>query len=318
MECALRATYDGCMNTAVLAPAPASPKASLLIPALLACYLVWGSTYLAIRFALVSFPPFFQMGTRFLAAGVLLMGWVLWRRVSRATTLPTRREWANALIVGTLMLGGGMGLTAVASQHIGSGLVAAFIAVIPMMVCGWGLMFGQRPGRLELAGMVVGVAGVLLLVRGASFSASPVGVASIVGATLCWSLGSVLQTTKLPLAAGPTGFASEMLCGGAVLMLISLAIGEAWNQPMQPLALAAWLYLVVFGSLVAFSAYLYLLANASPAMATSYAFVNPLIALFLGVAWASETVTGAEWIACGVVLAGVFLIFRGKTQQKPE
>ena len=303
------------MNTAILTAA-APRKAALLVPALLACYLVWGSTYLAIRLALASFPPFFQMGTRFLAAGVLLMGWVLWRRAASpgtATPLPTPREWRNALVVGTLMLGGGMGLTATGSQYVGSGLIATFIAVTPMMVCGWGLLFGQRPGRLELAGMVVGLAGVLLLVRGASFSASPVGIACIAGATLAWSLGSVLQTSRLPLAAGPTGFASEMLCGGAVLMLISLALGEQFSWPPQPLATAAWLYLVVFGSLVAFSAYLYLLANASPALATSYAFVNPLIALFLGVVWASETVTGGEWIACGVVLAGVFLIFRGKT-----
>lgn len=303
------------MNTAILTAA-APRKAALLVPALLACYLVWGSTYLAIRLALASFPPFFQMGTRFLAAGVMLMGWVLWRRAASpgtATPLPTPREWRNALVVGTLMLGGGMGLTATGSQYVGSGLIATFIAVTPMMVCGWGLLFGQRPGRLELAGMVVGLAGVLLLVRGASFSASPVGIACIAGATLAWSLGSVLQTSRLPLAAGPTGFASEMLCGGAVLMLISLALGEQFSWPPQPLATAAWLYLVVFGSLVAFSAYLYLLANASPALATSYAFVNPLIALFLGVVWASETVTGGEWIACGVVLAGVFLIFRGKT-----
>ena len=114
------------------------------------------------------------------------------------------------------------------------------------------------------------------------------------------------------------GFASEMLCGGVVLMGVSLALGEQPAWPAQPLAIAAWLYLVVFGSLIAFSAYLYLLANASPATATSYAFVNPLIALFLGVAFAGETVTGGEWVACGVVLAGVFLIFRGKTKPKHE
>ena len=308
------------MNTAVLSTT-ASSKAPLLVPALLACYLVWGSTYLAIRLALVSFPPFFQMGTRFLVAGVLLMGWVLWRRSRAAGTpqpLPTARQWRNALVIGTLMLGGGMGLTASAEQHIGSGLIAAFIAVVPMLVCGWGFLFGQRPSRLELAGMVVGMAGVVLLVRGASFSASPVGIACIAGATMAWSLGSVLSTTKLPLAPGAAGFASEMLCGGAVLMLISLALGEQPSWPPTPLAAAAWLYLVVFGSLIAFSAYLYLLAHASPAMATSYAFVNPLIALFLGVAVASESVTGPEWIACGVVLAGVFLIFRGKTRSASE
>jgi drug/metabolite transporter (DMT)-like permease len=308
MEGPQPSTYDGCMNTATF-HAPTAARPSLLVPALLACYLVWGSTYLAIRWALVSFPPFFQMGTRFLAAGVVLMAWVL----LRGGRLPAWRDWRNALVIGTLMLGGGMGLTAAAAQSIGSGLIAAFIAVVPMLVCGWGLLAGQRPNRLEFAGMAVGLAGVLLLVQGASFSASPAGLACIAGATLAWSLGSVLSTTRLPLAPGAGGFASEMLCGGAVLMVVSLAMGEQFAWPPQPLAAAAWLYLVVFGSLIAFSAYLYLLAHASPAMATSYAFVNPVIALLLGVALASEVVTGGEWIACGVILAGVFLIFRGKT-----
>lgn len=299
------------MTTAALPTRAAAP--ALLVPALLACYLVWGSTYLAIRLALASFPPFFQMGTRFLAAGGLLMAWVLWRARRGATRLPTGREWRNALVIGTLMLGAGMGLTASAEQHVGSGLVAAFIAVVPMLVCGWGLLFGQRPHRLELAGMAVGVAGVLMLVRGASFGASPVGLACIAGATLAWSLGSVLSTTRLTLAPGAAGFASEMLCGGAVLMALSLALGEQYAGPPQPLALAAWAYLVVFGSLVAFSAYLYLLAHASPAIATSYAFVNPVIALALGVLVAQETLSRGEWVACGVILAGVLLIFRGKS-----
>ena len=300
------------MTTTAL-PARGAGTPALLLPALLACYVIWGSTYLAIRLALASFPPFFQMGTRFLAAGGVLMAWVLWRARSGAVRLPTLREWRNALVIGTLMLGGGMGLTASAEQHVGSGLVAAFIAVTPMLVCGWGLLFGQRPHRLELAGMAVGVAGVLLLVRGASFAASPAALASIAGATLAWSLGSVLSTTRLPLAAGAAGFASEMLCGGAVLMALSLALGEQFVAPPRPLALAAWMYLVVFGSLIAFSAYLYLLAHASPAVATSYAFVNPVIALALGVSLGGEALSGGEWLACGVILAGVLLIFRGKT-----
>jgi drug/metabolite transporter (DMT)-like permease len=307
------------MTTASLpARAPGDSAPSLLLPALLACYLVWGSTYLAIRFALASFAPFFQMGTRFLVAGGLLMAWVHWRTrrgAAGAPGLPNARQWRNALVIGTLMLGGGMGLTASAERHVGSGLIAAFIAVVPMLVCGWGLLFGQRPGRLELAGMAVGGCGVLLLVRGASFSGSPVGLACIAGATLAWSLGSVLSTTRLPLAAGAAGFASEMLCGGAVLMAISLALREQWTvASAQPLALAAWAYLVVFGSLIAFSAYLYLLAHASPALATSYAFVNPVIALALGVLVAHEAPSRGEWLACGVILLGVFLIFRGKTR----
>ena len=310
---------DG-MNQAAFAGAP-RPTQSLVVPALLACYVIWGSTYLAIRVALEGFPPFFQMGTRFLAAGALLMAWSLrpgvWR-AGKAPRLPTAREWRNALVIGALMLGGGMGLTASAELHIGSGLIAAFVAVTPMFICGWGLLFGQRPNRFELAGMGVGLVGVLLLVRGAGFSGSPVGIACIAGATITWSFGSVLSTTRLPIAPGPIGFASEMLCGGAVLMLVSLAMGEQFSWPVRPAALAAWLYLVIFGSLIAFSAYMYLLANATPAMATSYAFVNPLIALFLGVAAASEAVTGAEWGACSVVLAGVLLIFRGKTVQLRE
>jgi drug/metabolite transporter (DMT)-like permease len=312
MEGRCAATYDAGMNTAALPGRDAAP-APLLLPALLACYLVWGSTYLAIRYALVSFPPFFQMGTRFLAAGALLMAWVLWQARRGATRLPTAREWRNALVIGALMLGAGMGLTASAQQRIGSGLVATFIAVVPMLVCGWGFLFGRRPRALELAGMALGLAGVLLLVRGASFGASPMAFAAIAGATLAWSLGSVLSTTRLPLAPGAAGFASEMLCGGAVLMALSLAMGEQFTGPPQPLALAAWAYLVVFGSLVAFSAYLYLLAHASAAVATSYAFVNPVIALALGVFLGGEVLSGDEWLACGVILAGVLLIFRGKT-----
>lgn len=302
------------MSTA-LASASTNSRPSLLVPALLACYLIWGSTYLAIRFALVSLPPILQMGTRFLTAGALLLAWLLWRGKHR---WPTLAEWRNALVVGTLMLGGGMGLCASAEQHIGSGLIAAFIAITPMIVSGWALLFGHRPTRLEFAGMAVGVAGVFLLVRGASFSASPVGIACIAGAVTAWALGSVLSTTKLPLAPGPMGFASEMLCGGAVLMLVSLALGEHAATPLAPSAIAAWLYLVVFGSLIAFSAYLYLLGHASPAMATSYAFVNPVIALLLGVLLGAEHVTGGEWLACGVILAGVVLVFRGKTGPSPE
>jgi drug/metabolite transporter (DMT)-like permease len=307
------ATYHPSMTQTSTLTSGATPAAPLLVPALLACYLVWGSTYLAIRFALLSFPPFFQMGTRFLFAGGLLMGWLILKKHQ----LPTRREWRNAFVIGSLMLGGAMGLVATAQQHIGSGLIATFIAAFPMVASGIGLFFGQRPGRLEWIGMAVGLAGVLLLAQGASFSAAPAGLLSITASIFLWSLGSVLSTTRLPMAAGPTGFASEMLCGGAVLMVISIALGEPatfmQNLPLKLEAVAAWAYLVVFGSLIAFSAYLYLLAHASPAVATSYAFVNPVIAIFLGAFFAGEHVTEGEWIACGVILTGVILIFRGKS-----
>jgi drug/metabolite transporter (DMT)-like permease len=309
MENSPRLADNTCMTTQTLFTRPST---SLIAIALAAVYLVWGSTYLAIRFALVSFPPFFQMGSRFIVAGALLMIFLRLRgekapSFQKESNLPW--YWRNALVVGTLMLGGGMGLVGVASQTIGSGLIATFIAIVPMMVALIGLAFGKRPGALEIVGMLIGFGGVLLLMQGKSFGASSTGLLAMFGATLSWSIGSVLQTTKLPLAPGPMGFASEMLCGGAVLLLISLALGEKVLLPLDQRALLAWGYLVVFGSLVAFSAYLFLLANVSPAMATSYAFVNPVIALLLGVWLGGELVQKSEWLACAVILFGVLMFF---------
>lgn len=299
------------MNVLTARSVHTTNHARWVVPALLACYLVWGSTYLAIRFALVSFPPYLQMGSRFVVAGVVLLILMRWR----GALWPTLREWRHAAVIGSLMLAAAMGWLATAQQYIGSGLVATFIATVPILVCVFGLAAGKRPTRLELSGMVLGAVGVLLLVRGASFTSSPEGIALMAGSVVAWSLGSVLQTTRLPLAPGPMGFASEMLCGGVVLTAISFALGERFIWLPQPLALAAWAYLVVFGSLIAFSAYLYLLANTSPAIATSYAFVNPVIALGIGVALGGEVVSQGEWIACSMILASVVLIFLSKTKR---
>ena len=276
----------------------------LLLLCLAATWLVWGSTYLAIKFALVSFPPFFQMGTRFVFAGALLMVWKRWR----GAPWPDRRQWRNALLVGTLMLGGGMGGTAYAEVSVGSGLVVAFIAVSPLMIAALNRLWGVVPSRLEIAGILVGLVGVLMLTQGAGFRASPAGLAAIMIACSTWSLGSVLSQRVWPLAPGATGFASEMICGGMVLLVMSALAGETPVWPLQPLALAAWLYLVVFGSLIAFNAYMHLLAHAPAAVASSYTFVNPVIAMLLGVGVAGESVTAGEWAAVTVVLAGVFLL----------
>lgn len=297
------------MSSSALASTASRPAAlpPLLWLCLAATWLVWGSTYLAIKFALLSFPPFFQMGTRFVCAGTLLLAWMRWR----GAPWPTRVQWRNALAVGTLMLGGGMGGTALAEVSVGSGLVVAFIAVVPLMIAALNRLWGVVPGRLELAGIVVGLAGVLLLTQGAGFQASPAGLAAIAVACVTWSLGSVLSQRSLPLAPGAMGFASEMLCGGLVLMVLSLAVGEKPQWPPQPQALAAWVYLVVFGSLIAFNAYMLLLARASAGLASSYTFVNPVIAMLLGVAVLGEVVTGYEWLAAGIVLVGVVLMLRG-------
>lgn len=304
-----RLSYDDAMTTPSLAAtAPrAATLSTLLVLCLAATWLIWGSTYLAIKFALLSFPPFWQMGTRFLAAGAVLMAWMHWR----GAAWPTRLQWRNALVVGALMLGGGMGGTAVAETSVGSGLVVAFIAVVPLMIAALNLIWGVKPGRLELAGIVVGLAGVLMLTQGAGFQASPAGLAAIAIACLTWSVGSVLSQRSLPLAPGAMGFASEMLCGGAVLMALSWLAGERPQWPPQPAAVAAWFYLVVAGSLIAFNAYMHLLAHASAGLASSYTFVNPVIAMLLGVAVLGEVVSGFEWAAAGVVLGGVVLMLRG-------
>ncbi|MDT0137158.1 drug/metabolite exporter YedA [Acidovorax sp. PRC11] len=288
-----------------------------VLAALLCCYFVWGSTYFAIRVALQSFPPFFQMGTRFLLAGALLALWTAWRGRDRGRAgFPTALQWRNALVVGALMLGGGMGLIATASQGVGSGLIATCVASVPLMVTGWGLLWGRRPGRWELSGVCLGALGVVLLMRGESFSASPASMACVLVSTACWSLGSVLSTTRFPLAPGAAGFSSEMLCGGAVLMAVSLVLGERPAWPAGAAPVAAWLYLVVFGSLVAFSAYMYLLAHASPALASSYAFVNPAVALALGSVLAGEALSAREGWACAVILAAVGLILIGQGRRR--
>jgi len=302
------------MNSVVMPRPAARGLSGTVIACLAATWLVWGSTYLAIKFALLGFPPFFQMGTRFLAAGALLLAWMR----LRGAPMPTAKEWRNALIVGALMLGGGMGGTAYTEQTVGSGLVVAFIAVVPMMIALVNLAFGIRPGRVELLGICVGLGGVLMLTQGQGFQASPAGLAAIAIACATWSVGSVLSQFRFPLASGATGFASEMLCGGAVLMAMSWLSGEHVHgvPPMQ--AVLAWIYIVVFGSLVAFNAYMVLLSRASAGLASSYTFVNPLIAMLLGVALAGEQVSPFEWAAVGVVLAGVVLLLLQKRGAPPS
>jgi drug/metabolite transporter (DMT)-like permease len=301
------------MNSTTTLPMKA---ASGLGPKLLLClaatWLVWGSTYYAIKLALVSLPPFFQMGSRFLVAGALLAAWMRWR----GAPWPDRRQWRNALVIGGLMLGGGMGGTATAEVTVGSGLVVAFIAVMPLMIAGLNLLWGEKPTRLESAGIACGLVGVLLLTQGQGFGASPAGLVAITIACASWSVGSVLSQRSLPLAPGAMGFASEMLAGGALLMGLSLATGEGLPTQVEPQAMWAWLYLVVFGSLIAFNAYMVLLAEASAGLASSYSFVNPVIAMLLGVTLAGEHISGPEWLAAGIVLVGVVLLLMGRARAK--
>ena len=279
----------------------------LVVACLAATWFGWGSTYLAIKFSLVSFPPFLGMGTRFIAAGLLLLAWT-WRRGS----LPSGIQWRNGIIVGTLMLGGNVGGVAYAEQWVASGLAVSFIAITPAALAIASLPFGIRPTRLEIAGIVLGIVGVLLLTSGKGFSGSPAGLVAMIVAVLTWSLGSVLSQHVLPLARGAAGFSTQLLGGGLSLLLVSILARETLNWPPQPLASAAWLYLVVFGSLLAFTAYMVLLSSTSTTLASSYTFVNPMVGMFLGVSLGSESVSGREWVAVAIIVAGVTVVVLGR------
>ncbi len=251
------------------------------------------------------------MGTRFLAAAGLLHLWIL----LRGQAMPTQTQWRNAAIIGALILGGGMGLTAYSEQTVASGLIVAFIAVTPATIAFMNLFFGIKPSKLEVTGMAVGLIGVLLLIRGAGFSAAPSGLLAIAAANVCWSLGSVLSQRKFVLAPGAVGFASEMLCGGVLLMLLSFITQEQVQWPAESKAIWSWVYLVIFGSLITFSAYMVLLSRTRPAIASSYSFVNPVIGLLLGITLGNESVTNREWGAVAVIICGVIMLIFGKRQQ---
>ena len=287
---------------------PSARLARPVLIALLTVYLVWGSTYLAIHVALQSFPPFLLMGSRFVVAGAVLFGWCRWR----GAVLPTRQQWAAALLIGALLLCGGMGMTAVAQQYVSSGLTAVFIACSPLIYALWAGLFGDWPTRREWLGILIGFAGAVLLASSGEFSAQPLGVIVLLFAIVSWTLGSILSLKKVQLAPGAMGFASEMLLGGVGMLAIALARGEVFAPVITLHAWLAWAYLVVAGSLGAFTAYMYLLPRASPALVSSYAYVNPVIAVGLGAAFGGEQLGRRELVAVAIILASVMLMTLGR------
>jgi drug/metabolite transporter (DMT)-like permease len=289
------------------------PLAWDVLLALFAVYVIWGSTYLAIRVALVSFPPFLLMGSRFLTAGGLMF---LFLRL-RGVAAPDRSQWLHALIIGALLLGGGMGGVAFAEQWISSSLAAISVATIPIWTALFLGLWGQSPTRVEWLGIITGFLGVGLLSFDGNLRANPIGAIALLIAPLCWSFGSALSR-KLLLAPGAMGSATEMLMGGLVLLLLSWGHGEHLVGLPVTTALWAWLYLVVFGSFIAFSAYMFLLGRVRPTLATSYAYVNPIIAVILGVFLAGEQITIAGYLAMGVVLASITFITIGRERTEAK
>lgn len=279
------------------------------IAALGAVYLIWGSTYLAIKYMVMGFPPLMGTGIRFLVAGA-----VLYLFSARREARLTFGQWWTAAQLGTLLVVGGTGMVTVAeSTGIGSGLAATAVAAMPLWAGLIAGALGKWPNRWEWWGLAVGMAGVVLLGLEGDFSTNPTGAIIMLVAPISWALGSI-RSSRATLPSGMTVIAAEMLTGGGLLMAIGISTGEhiATTPPVE-----AWLglaYLTVFGSIVAFSAYMYLLRRVRPALATSYAYVNPVVAVFLGLTIGSESLTGEGLIALPLILIGVGLITAGRTQ----
>ncbi|MBL8154627.1 MAG: drug/metabolite exporter YedA [Anaerolineae bacterium] len=281
-----------------------------IIVSLLAVYIIWGTTYLVIRFALEGFTPYWMMGLRFVIAGG---GLFLFLRL-RGSPMPSLRQWRSATLVGALLLGGGMGSVAMAEQAISSGLAAALVAVSPLWAMLFSRLWGRIPTRREWIGVLLGMLGVMLLSLEGNLQANPLGIALVIFGSVCWAFGSVWMK-HLDMPPGVMGTAAEMLMGGLVLCGMALLRGEPFPTAPTPGSILALVYLIVLGSLATMTAYLYLLRTVSPTLATSYAFVNPAIALLLGVVIGGEVLTGSALLALPVILLGVGFVVLAKRQE---
>ncbi|WP_019010816.1 drug/metabolite exporter YedA [Deinococcus aquatilis] len=283
------------------APAPASRLTPAVLVALGIVYVVWGSTYFAIKVAIGSLPPLGMLGIRFFVAGVILFAVLR----LRGAPMPTARQWRASAVVGLLLLGGGTGLVTLAERDASSSVAAMVIAVSPLFAALFAQLWGERTGGREWLGIGVGLLGIALLNIG-ELHATPLAALLLILAPLCWTFGSQ-WSRHLPLPSGLMGSAAEMVTGGVLLLALSPIMGEKWGTP-TPASLWALAYLVLFGSLLAYSAYMYLVAHTRPALATSYAYVNPVVAVLLGVGFGSETLGTLGWVALGVILMGVILV----------
>jgi drug/metabolite transporter (DMT)-like permease len=288
-------------------------RTSRVVLAFLAVYVIWGSTYLAIRIAIESLPPLLMAGVRFIVAGGILY---LWAR-ARGVPAPRRVQWRSAAVIGGFLLLGGNGGVVWAEQRVPSGLTALLIAAVPlwMSLLAWLRGMAGRPtGRIG-AGLLLGMLGVGLLVGlrtpEGTGNVDPTGAVVLVLASLSWAWGS-LSSRRADLPSSPfLATAMEMLCGGVLLLLAGLARGEAAGLDLgaiTPRSVLALVYLLVFGAIVAFTAYIYLLGATTPARVSTYAFVNPVVAVFLGWLVAGEPLSARTLVAAAVILTGVVLI----------
>lgn len=287
-----------------------------------AVYLVWGSTYLAIRYAVQTIPPFLMAGTRFLISGAILY---LWTR-ARGEPRPVRANWRAAVIIAFFLLLGGNGGVVWAEQRVPSGLTALLVASVPLWVVLFEWWGGGRPptGRIWL-GIAIGFIGLGILVGPSDLlggtSVDVWGAAALVTASVTWAIGSV-ASRRVELPSSPllsTGM--EMLVGGAMMLLLGLAVGEGRGFDVGAVTRESWTglaYLTIVGSLVGFTSYIWLIHNVEMAKASTYAYVNPVVAVFLGWAIAGEPLSARVLVAAAVIVAGVVFISTGRARPRME
>lgn len=289
--------------------------------ALLALYIVWGSTYLGIKVAIETIPPFFHAAVRFLISGLILL---LWQKAA-GQQMPTRRQWVSTAIIGNLLLLGGNGLVSWAEQFIPSGIAALIIASVPMFLV---LAEALRPGGVKptwqaILGLLIGFVGIFILVGPAEFAGNEsrlnsFGVIALLAACILWAAGSTYsKTADLPKSSLMTTGA-EMLMGSIGLLIVSLLTGElnSWNPAeVSTRSLVGLVYLITIGSIVGFGSYIWLLQNAPISLVATYAYVNPIVAVILGYFFANETLEPRIWLATAIIIGAVMFI---NNRSKPK
>lgn len=292
--------------------------------ALGAVYLCWGATYLTIRFAVETMPPFLMAGVRFGIAGLLLYAWAKCKGAAN----PTLAEWRGASVVGALLLIGGNGGVVWAAKLVPSGITALMVAAAPLwfVLLNWLWYDGVKPTVGILGGILLGFAGITLLVVdtgsfGGGDPVDKVGAAVLLLASFLWAYGS-LHSRKTTMPPNPLmANAAQMLAGGLMFLIIGALGGEGAQVKLEIISLKSvlsLLYLIIFGSIVGFSAYVWVLRVAEPALVSTYAFVNPVIAVLLGWALAGEALSGKVIVATLVIIAAVILITLNQGRKQPE
>lgn len=299
-------------------PRPSSAPAQwLVLLAFATVYVVWGSTYLAIKFAIETMPPFLMAGVRFTLAGIILFAFMR----SRDRTPLTRAHWISTAIIGMLLLLGGNGLVCWAEQTVPSGMAALIIATMPMWftLLDWLVFRGPRPTARITVGVVIGLVGMYVLIGPSALEGEGVelrGAIALLAACVFWTLGSLWSRRATLPKSSFTTTAMQMIAGGVSLLLVGFAMGETSRVTVSALTTKSiWAlgYLTVFGSLAALSAYVWLLKVSTPTRVSTYAYVNPLIAVLLGASLANEALSPRVWVAVGVILSAVVLINTART-----